>query len=131
MDTQQKYEFWLNKAQYDLSTADAMFDSGRWQYVAFMCQQAIEKLCKGLYLLYVDDNIPRIHNISNIVLRFAEKLEQPIEQEKYDFFNQLTALYMEGRYPDYSDQLTLQKQDGQELLEKTKEAFAWLLTLKP
>jgi HEPN domain-containing protein len=31
----------------------ALGTGGRWLYVVFMCQQAIEKLCKGLYLLYI------------------------------------------------------------------------------
>jgi len=47
----------------NMETAQAMFETGRWLYVVFMCQQAIEKLCKGLYLLYIDDNVPRIHDI--------------------------------------------------------------------
>jgi HEPN domain-containing protein len=58
MDAQEKYAYWLDIAQYDLETANAMFDSGRWLYVVFMCQQALEKLAKGLYVLYIDDNIP-------------------------------------------------------------------------
>jgi HEPN domain-containing protein len=49
MDAQEKYDYWLDIAQYDLETASAMFDSGRWLYVVFMCQQAVEKLVKGLY----------------------------------------------------------------------------------
>ncbi|MCL2035461.1 MAG: HEPN domain-containing protein [Oscillospiraceae bacterium] len=48
MDTQEKYEHWLEYAKYDLDTADAMFNAGKWLYVAFMCQQAVEKLVKGL-----------------------------------------------------------------------------------
>jgi hypothetical protein len=30
MDAQEKYSYWLDIAQYDLETAVAMFDSGRW-----------------------------------------------------------------------------------------------------
>ena len=41
MDTQEKYEHWLEYAKYDLDTADAMFNAGKWLYVAFMCQQAV------------------------------------------------------------------------------------------
>ena len=48
MTSQQKYEHWLDIAQYDLETAKSMLLSGRWLYVAFMCQQAAEKLSKGL-----------------------------------------------------------------------------------
>ena len=49
MDSSEKFNYWKDIAQYDLDTAQAMFDAGRWLYVVFMCQQAIEKLCKGLY----------------------------------------------------------------------------------
>jgi len=52
MTKEEKYDYWLELAQYDLDTAAAMFSSGRWFYVIFMCQQAIEKLCKGLYTIY-------------------------------------------------------------------------------
>jgi len=68
MDSNEKYEYWHDIAQYDLETAQAMFESGRWLYVVFMCQQSIEKLCKGLYLLYIDDNIPRIHDINSLIV---------------------------------------------------------------
>ena len=37
MNTQEKYEYWLDIAQYDLETANTMFAGGRWIYVAFMC----------------------------------------------------------------------------------------------
>jgi len=42
-----KYKYWLDIAEYDLETARAMYISGRYLYVAFMCQQAVEKNSKG------------------------------------------------------------------------------------
>ena len=74
MTSEEKYAYWLDLAQYGLESADAMFATGRWYYVIFMCQQAIEKLVKGLYILYIDDNVPRIHDISEIFKRFEDKL---------------------------------------------------------
>jgi HEPN domain-containing protein len=53
MNSQEKYEYWLDIANYDLETASAMLAGSRWLYVVFMCQQAIEKLVKGLYILYI------------------------------------------------------------------------------
>jgi HEPN domain-containing protein len=41
MDSQEKFEHWLDAAEYDLQTAEAMLVAGRWLYVAFMCQQAV------------------------------------------------------------------------------------------
>jgi HEPN domain-containing protein len=133
MNTQEKYELWLKHAQYDLDSADAMYSSGRWLYVAFMCQQAVEKLCKGLYVLYVSDDVPRVHNISAVVDRFADKLPEPVSDEKYRLFDNLTSFYMNSRYPEYKDEMSmkLNKDVAMTLITKSKEVFAWLQTMKP
>jgi HEPN domain-containing protein len=132
MDAQEKYEYWLDIAKYDLETANAMYSSGRWLYVVFMCQQAVEKLVKGMYTLYVDDNVPRIHNIKMIVERFEDKLPVKV-QEKFDFFDTLSAYYLNNRYPDFISKLSpqIKKHEAGAILSQTKEVFAWLLTLKP
>jgi len=133
MTTQEKYEHWLDIAQYDLETATSMLSGGRWLYVVFMCQQAIEKLAKGLYTLYVDDNFPRIHNIRTIVERFEDKIPVTIPDDKLDFFDTLSAYYLNNRYPDFISKLSSQikEKEAKEILAETKEVFTWLLTLKP
>ena len=85
MTTNEKFEYWLDIAEYDLGTAEAMYNTGRWLYVAFMCQQAIEKLCKGLYIQYVDDNVPRVHNIRSILIKYANKLQISISEDNLLF----------------------------------------------
>ena len=133
MDAQEKYEYWLDIAEYDLETANAMFTSGRWLYVVFMCQQAIEKLIKGLYTLYVDDNVPRIHDINSLITRFEDKLPITIDDDKRMLFAQLSVFYLKNRYPEFKEQLSksLNKGEVQNILDKSREVFAWLLTLKP
>ena len=133
MTTEEKYAYWHELAQYDLESADAMFATGRWFYVVFMCQQAIEKLCKGLYTLYLNDNIPKIHNIKQIFLCFEEKLNVTVEEDKYHLFDSLSAYYLTTRYPDFTKQANRQvnEKEAKLLLTKTKEVFSWLLTLKP
>jgi HEPN domain-containing protein len=133
MTDQEKYAYWLDIAEYDLKTAEAMFSSGRWLYVVFMCQQAIEKLIKGLYLLYVDDNIPRSHDIPSILSRFLDKLPQPVSDEHITLFRRLSAYYLETRYPEYKEKLSAVTNEvtAQSLLIQSKEAFSWLLTAKP
>jgi len=59
----EKYSHWKSYAERDLDAAQAMFETGRWFYVLFMCQQAVEKLIKGIYNLYVENDVPRTHNI--------------------------------------------------------------------
>ena len=39
----EKVNYWLDLARYDLDTAKAMLDTKRYLYVGFMCHQTIEK----------------------------------------------------------------------------------------
>jgi HEPN domain-containing protein len=132
MTPDEKYAYWFELAQYDLESAEAMFITGRWFYVVIMCQQAIEKLCKGLYTLYVNDNVPKIHNIKQVFMCFEDKLSVTIDDDKYNLFDTLSAHYLTTRYPDFTKQINRQmgKNETEALLEKTKEVFSWLLTLK-
>ena len=133
MDSSEKFEYWRDIAQYDLKTAQAMYKTGRWLYVVFMCEQAIEKLCKGLYLLFINDNIPQIHDINSLVTKFADKLPEPIDDEKRLLFARLSAFYLKNRYPEYKERLSmsLDKKEAGNILKKSREVFKWLLTLKP
>lgn len=133
MDANEKFEHWLDSAQYDLDTADTMYEGGRWLYVIFMCQQAIEKLVKGLYVLYVDDNVPKTHNIRVLIEKFESLLPVEVTDERYTLFEDLTIHYLNGRYTDYKQKLRdrSNKQTATDFLKRTKEVFAWLLTLKP
>jgi HEPN domain-containing protein len=38
---------WLDSSQYDLETAEHMFNTGRYIYTVFMCHLAIEKALKA------------------------------------------------------------------------------------
>jgi HEPN domain-containing protein len=133
MTKKEKCAYWLELAQYDLDTASAMFSTGRWFYVIFMCQQAIEKCCKGLYTLYLDDNVPKIHNIKAIVSRFKDKLPVVISADTLLFFDSLSASYITYRYPDFKNSPNHQtgESEAERIFEKTKEVFSWQLTLKP
>jgi len=133
MEANEKYEYWLDIARYDLETAEAMLTSKRWLYVVFMCQQAVEKLAKGLYTIYIDDNIPYIHNIISVIERFEDKLPEPVSEEYRQLFDKLSAFYLNNRYPDFISKVSIQikETEAKDILTGTKEAFAWLLTLKP
>jgi HEPN domain-containing protein len=132
MDKQKKYTYWLDIANYDLSTADAMLKSGRYVYVAFMCQQSLEKLSKGLYNFYIDDNVPRVHNIGFIINKIIEKLNVKVTDDVYELFETLAAYYLQGRYPSFKETIsqTIDKYQAELILNKSKEVFEWLISLK-
>jgi len=133
MTNQEKYEYWFETAEYDLETAGAMLNSGRWLYVVFMCQQSIEKLAKGLYVLYVDDNVPRTHNIRYLIGMFEHLLPDKVSDRHKDLFEDLTAFYISGRYTDYKQRLNekLNEAEAKRYYESAKEVFTWLLAMKP
>jgi HEPN domain-containing protein len=133
MTTEEKYAYWLTHAQYDMGTAGVMLASGRWFYVVFMCQQAVEKLVKGLYTTYIDDDVPRVHNIKTLFERFADKHDIQATQEVYQLFDVLSSHYLGNRYPDFmSDpEKSVGKTDAENIYNKSKEVFQWLQTLKP
>jgi len=139
MNSLEKFNYWESKATYDLETARAMLQSGRYLYVAFMAQQATEKLVKGLYVLYTDREPARTHNIW-LIFKGLMEVEQFKEignhtfvrvQEYKPFFSDLLFYYISERYPDYKRQLSsnITETRAKEVLNKTEEVFVWLRSL--
>lgn len=136
MTNEEKYEHWEDIAKYDLESAKAMYKSGRYLYVVFMCQQSIEKLIKGLHVLYTGDEPVRTHNIWVVFRAVFENDHTSVfdeGEEKYkDFFAELVAYYISERYPSYQQKLSesINKKQAKDVLKKTEEAFQWLKSLK-
>jgi HEPN domain-containing protein len=53
-------EKWIERAEYDLETARAMLHARRYLYVAYICQQSIEKALKALIAHKNIENLPII-----------------------------------------------------------------------
>jgi hypothetical protein len=53
--------------------------------------------------------------------------------ESFAFFDRLTRFYLNDRYPEYHKKIAamLNETAAKSILNKTKETFQWLLTLKP
>jgi HEPN domain-containing protein len=141
MKSREKYEYWVEAAQYDLDSARVMMNGGRYMYVSFMSQQAIEKLTKGIYTLYTDNEPPMIHNIWNILRQLKREVNLseyvPINQfeqnlQKYkSFFAELLSYYISGRYPSFKEKIssTIDSNRAKRVLNNTEEVFLWLKSL--
>jgi HEPN domain-containing protein len=127
MNKKEKIAYWLDIADYDLGTAKAMMDTSRYLYVIFMCQQAVEKIIKALYIQKHDDEPPRSHNVAFVF----KKTEIEASQETIQHFNLLSAYYIESRYPEYKEKLSsiVDRDRAVTLLKKTEEVYAWLKSL--
>jgi HEPN domain-containing protein len=117
-------EEWFRQAEYDLGTAEAMFDAGRYIYTVFMCHLSIEKALKGLYAKKFKKDPPKIHNLNY----FCELVEIVLEKDLQEFIDNLNDLSVPTRYPDELDKLLkdYKKEDTFKVLEKTKELLLCL-----
>jgi len=92
---QKAVQEWLETSEYDLETAKAMLKTERYLYVAFMCQQAIEKILKAIYVQGKNELPPRTHNL----LYLIDVLQIDTEDPDKNLFSQLNQFYLETRYP--------------------------------
>ena len=115
---------WLRQAEYDLDTAESLFNSGRYIYTVFMCHLSIEKALKGIYANVNKKNPPKIHDL--IYLLEKTNLETPEQREI--FFGFLNDLSVPTRYPDDLQRLLREykKEKTENILVKTKESLEWL-----
>ena len=117
--------YWLEIAEYDLETARAMLETGRYLYVGFMCHQVIEKGFKAA-IASRGDNTPYIHNLS----RLAEKagLYEQLSPEQKDFIDALEPLNVQARYPDEKKELAAAMTPGgcETMLTQTRDLFQWI-----
>jgi HEPN domain-containing protein len=118
---------WLERSNYDLETAKAMLDGRRYLYVAYMCQQAIEKLLKAIIAQRGKENLP-IHNLNRLA-EWAEISEQ-LTDEQVDLLVELTAHNIEARYGDFKESLSeiIDIEKARTLYDQTREMFRWLYT---
>jgi len=119
-------KYWVEIAEYDLGTAKAMLDSGRYLYVGFMCHQSIEKILKAIYVVRVKEMPPRIHNLARLVK--LTELQKEISSEYLELIQELNPLNIASRYPDQELEILgdLDFDYSKKLLERTGRLFKWL-----
>ncbi|MGB5158898.1 HEPN domain-containing protein [Desulfobacterium sp. N47] len=122
------YDRWSEQAHYDLKTAQAMMESGRYLYVLFCCQQSVEKMLKALIAQRTQEFPPRLHNL----IRLADAAGIKLEEDMADFLRELSAYYIQTRYPEEIADLSSQVKDraAQEILTKTEGVILWLSSMK-
>jgi len=127
LNKSRKIEYWLDIAQYDMDTARAMHENGRYLYAVFMCQQATEKILKANYIQKFDNEAPMTHNI----IYLANILDMKLSPEQNETVSTLTAYYIEGRYPSYKKKLSILVDSNKSytLLKQTEVLFQWLKSL--
>lgn len=121
----EKVRYWIDIAEYDLATAEAMLKTGRYLYVGFMCHQAIEKILKAYYQLVKGKMPPKTHNL--LFLFEETALMTLCNDSQVQFLNTLNPMNIEARYPEYKEGLAafLTCDRTTDILNTTKELYQW------
>jgi len=128
MTKQQHIDYWLNTAENDWITVDALFAAKRYLHCLFWAHLTLEKLAKAHWVKNHEENIPpKVHNI--IWLLEEAKVEMP--PEDLMFLEVFNRFQLSTRYPDYlrkidkicTEELTVNQ------LNKVKEIRQCLLNM--
>lgn len=104
-----------------------MLRSGRYLYVAFCCQQAIEKRLKALIVKQTHEFPPRLHDLT----RLSSAAGLTLDPKQANFMRELSGCYIQSRYPEDIEKLgkLLSKEPAKQILSQTKETIQWLQSI--
>lgn len=94
MEKQDLIQYWIKSADKDYRSMNRMFKSREYMWALFVGHLVIEKLLKACYVKYVDDNVPRIHNL----LRLAELCAFDLSEKQKDMLVTITSFNINARY---------------------------------
>jgi len=127
MTTNEKVNYWIDLADYDIETASVNLDGGRFLYVGFMCHQAVEKALKAVITQVTAGGVPpKIHNLP--ILSEKALLDDKMNEGQLDLIRELNPLNIEARYPEYKEKLmqTLSKEYCKKIIERTADLLCWI-----
>ena len=67
MEKSKPFSEWLKQSDYDLKTAKAMLDAGRFIYCVFMCHLALEKILKAFVAIETKQLPPKTHDLIALI----------------------------------------------------------------
>lgn len=115
---------WINTANYDFRTAEAMLSSGRYIYVVFMCHLSIEKMIKAIISTEVKGLPPKSHSL----LYLTQKASLQFPDNFQEFVDQLDNVSILTRYPEDLKRLSKEfsKDKVTEVLKISRSILKWL-----
>ena len=124
MENKKNIKEWEKQSKYDLETAKAMFEKGRYIYCVFMCHLSLEKMLKGLYSRNLNKTPPKIHSL----VYFVRIQNLDLFEEIIKFLEELDEVSVPTRYPEELEQLlkVYDKKRTQTILSQTEEVWACL-----
>lgn len=128
MNLKDQIDYWFELAKEDLLVADSNCRSKHFLWCLFICHLAIEKALKGLYVQFVHETPPNIHDL----VKLAKAVDLNISENDLRFLNEMNRFNIDARYPEYKNNLKQIATNEFTLIKfnKTKEMVLWLISLK-
>ncbi|MBI4745913.1 MAG: HEPN domain-containing protein [Deltaproteobacteria bacterium] len=115
---------WLDIAMEDLDVANELFNSRRYLYATFFCQQAVEKAFKAVIAMGNKEEPPFIHNL----VRLAGLADFKGDEEITEMLEDLSLHYIKGRYMVEREKLPGNKRDfASKMIKFANEVLSWSL----
>jgi len=128
MTKEEHIRFWRESAYHDLESAEAIFDSGRYDWCLFVGHLALEKILKALFVEWNNNEMPpKIHNL----VRLAELSKIGLNDEQKFIVDKINDFNIQTRYPDYKQEFykRCDAKYASEHLGKIKAYFTWFNSL--
>ena len=118
-------QYWVESAENDLSVADVLFNSGKYDWCLFIGHLVIEKILKALFVQKNNElTPPKIHNL----LKLVQLSDIKLNKEQQLFLEIVNNFNIEGRYPEIKNEFykTANKEFTNIHYSKIKEYYHWL-----
>ena len=125
MTKEQYIDYWIETAQNDWVTVEAMFSTQRYMHCLFWAHLVLEKLAKAIWVKTHQENIPpKVHNI----VWLLNESNVDLGEEMTTFISEFNKFQISGRYPDYANVIykMCTIEFTKEQLEKVKEVITCL-----
>lgn len=142
MTIREKYQYWEALSDYDMASAKVMIDNQRWLHVSVLCQQAAERLIKGMVIFHTRKEAPKSHNIpflANILTANENFMATDaghrflLEKDEYEDFMIDLMVYLTNDYPfSYKKAMNrfITQNTAEEIYAGTCQLISWLKTFQ-
>ena len=125
MNKRNHIKYWINSADSDLTAAEALFESAKYDWCRFIAHLVLEKALKANFVFSNDNkNPPRIHNL----VKLAELSFLELSVQEKLFLDEVNDFNIATRYPDYKQNFykICTKDFAEKYFLRIKEFYKWL-----
>lgn len=123
---EQHIQYWIERADDDWKAVNTLLIGGNYLQALFFADLVIEKICKAIWILHNESNVPpKTHNLIYILSQTKISVPDNINE----FLLNLNRFQLEGRYPEYINQMhkVCDNQFTSSMILKTNEIRLWLI----